>query len=63
MGKDDTYRKVDREKYDRTYVRVFGEKCPHCKGSGRFDNQVCRSCHGKGKIYDYDKLKRVERKN
>ena len=36
MGKGSTYRKVDKAKYDRNYLKIFGRKCPHCKGVGYY---------------------------
>lgn len=71
-GKGDTYRKVDREKYNRGYIRAFGEVCPICKGVGKITKWVtpkssttyswkCKACDGKGRIYDYDLLKELEK--
>jgi RecJ-like exonuclease len=70
-GKGDRYRPVDKEKYDRTYIRVFGERCSVCKGKkkitvfeiGNKKNKAeigCSACKGKGKIYDYNLLKELE---
>lgn len=67
-GKTDTPRPVNREKYERGYIRAFGETCPKCKGSGEMDNWVtpklcntfkCTACKGLGRIYDYDLLKEL----
>lgn len=38
-GKGDTYRPVDRDKYERNYLRIFGVRCPHCEGAG------CEKCN------------------
>lgn len=36
MSKGDTYRPVNKRKYDESYVRIFGIKCPgrdeYCSG-------------------------------
>lgn len=63
-GKGDTYRQVDKQGYDRAWIRCFGEKCRDCKGRGyKTSNQIinddgdvgeftdiCINCSGIGKI-------------
>jgi hypothetical protein len=55
-GKGDAYRPVDKRKYDRGYLRVFGEKCPV---PGCFDGYIgagdctlimCTNCNGLGYV-------------
>ena len=52
MSKGDTYRKVDQKKYDKNYLRIFGDECPVCLGSGMTDNTwgQCPNCDGIGYI-------------
>jgi DnaJ-class molecular chaperone len=55
MGKGDKYRPVDKDKYERNYLRVFGIKCPSCNGSGFRDSGIgsldsCCNCNGIGYI-------------
>jgi hypothetical protein len=33
-GKGDTYRPVNKAKYDSNYLKTFGQRCPECNGSG-----------------------------
>ena len=44
----------DKKRYDQNYLRVFGEKCPHCHGVGRIDffgiDTECVICHGVGYV-------------
>ena len=53
MGKGDTYRPVNRARYDRNYLRIFGERCPVCGGDG-WDNlrvgHPCPACNGLGYV-------------
>ncbi len=52
-GKGDLYRPVDRDKYDKNYLRVYGDKCPKCLGSGRIAGvgfRDCEYCDGVGYI-------------
>jgi DnaJ-class molecular chaperone len=51
-GKGDTYRPVDRRKYYRGYLRLFGEECSVCLGSGELDNGLgtCPRCEGLGYV-------------
>jgi len=49
-GKGDRYRKVDQEKYDRNYIRIYGVECPQCVGAGIFAGKECPTCKGLGKI-------------
>jgi len=55
MGKGDTYRPVDKRKFDRGYLRVYGKECGICKGWGHTlteDNSICMctSCDGLGYV-------------
>jgi len=55
-GKGDSYRPVDRKKYDANWLRIFGKVCWNCKGKGEFvinEGQVhtqCKRCKGTGKM-------------
>jgi len=68
-GKGDTYRPVNKEKYDANYIRIFGEKCPECLGYGGvriyfvYDSEIepCQACNGSGRIYDIELLKTLRR--
>lgn len=56
-GKGDTYRPVNKKKYDENYERIFGRKCLACSGLGYYWDkdqngnpikQMCLLCLGKG---------------
>jgi len=55
-GKGSQYRPVNKEKYDRGYLRVFGKICPLCKGTGILEKDniafvfTCPKCNGIGYI-------------
>lgn len=58
-GKGDTYRKVDRRKYDATWLRLHGVTCPRCGGSGYVGvraeddailDDFCPLCDGHGRV-------------
>jgi hypothetical protein len=63
-GKGDTYRPVNKKKYDENYVRVFGKDCKNCFGIGEVrvvtpddeteikgeEVQPCPFCNGLGRI-------------
>lgn len=50
-GKGDTYRPVDRTKYDLGYLRVFGILCSKCQGCRQYqDGTVCKHCNGIGYV-------------
>lgn len=57
-GKGDRYRDVDKKKYDETYIRCFGKKCPDCAGDQTIyyenekevDISLCPTCNGVGKV-------------
>jgi hypothetical protein len=58
-GKGDAYRPVDKEKYDRGYLRIFGIRCPVCQGGMRVHSDMstgteydmpCYNCGGIGFI-------------
>lgn len=34
MGKGDTYRPVNKKRYDNNYIRIFGKVCDICQGKG-----------------------------
>ena len=51
-GKGSTYRPVDKKKFDRNFISVFGITCPKCDGLG------CHYCE-KGKIYSSDYYHRL----
>jgi DnaJ-class molecular chaperone len=52
MGKGDTYRPVDKKKYDRNFLRIFGEKCWQCNGTGKWPGFDCKcpNCRGIGYV-------------
>jgi hypothetical protein len=56
MSKGSTYRPVDPAKWDRGWLRIWGMKCPMCRGSGGTGNIVqgmeepCPACDGCGYI-------------
>ena len=61
MGKGDTYRKVDKARYDRNYLKIFGRKCGFCKGKGYLEDidrhgkmikTTCILCQGLGRRVD-----------
>jgi hypothetical protein len=56
-GKGDTFRPVNKEKYDKNYLRVFGKKCPFCDENGKTGYDpitkkyvVCQFCMGLGYV-------------
>jgi len=54
-GKGDTPRKVDRESFSRTMLRLYGVRCPECGGDGIIDDapaldDTCKWCNGAGLI-------------
>ena len=53
-GKGSVYRPVDRKKYDRNYLRLYGKVCPECNGVGRFPSMMtfwdCERCKGLGYV-------------
>ena len=55
-GKGDRPRPCDQELYARNYVKIFGARCPVCKGNEEY-RKSCKCCEGKGKVFDIDKLK------
>ena len=65
MGKGDKYRPVDREKYERNWLRLYGKKCSVCDGAGAVTHPVvsnktshslrvvettCKACEGIGYV-------------
>jgi len=67
----------DKRKYDREYLRVFGVKCPDCKGVGQLIRanwqdditamEDCKICKGLGYIEkpkgsDYLRMKKDQEK-
>lgn len=48
----------DKQRYDANYLRVFGELCPRCYGTGKNASAVymdgsqppCLRCHGLGYV-------------
>jgi DnaJ-class molecular chaperone len=54
VSKGDTYRKVDQKKYDRNYLRIYGEQCSKCGGTGGGAaagwTQPCFKCNGVGYV-------------
>lgn len=55
MGKGDTPRLVDQDKYGRNYLRIFGVPCPECNGL----TTTCHKCAGVG----YVERKRHEKRH
>jgi DnaJ-class molecular chaperone len=61
-GKGDTPRPINKERYDRNYLRIYGKICPNCKGQGGFritnpEGQLvgvkgCKNCEGLGYVED-----------
>jgi DnaJ-class molecular chaperone len=53
-GKGDTYRPVDRQRFNRNYLRLYGKKCDLCNGDGvtnAFANEMsCPQCDGLGYV-------------
>ncbi len=54
-GKGDQYRKVNKKKYDRNYLRLYGDMCPICNGHGEVVLELgpakeCSNCGGLGYI-------------
>lgn len=53
MGKGDTYRPVNQDKYDKNWLRLYGVKCPKCKGEGvvgGITGHWCLTCNGHGLV-------------
>ena len=59
MSKESWYRPVNRERYERNYNIIFGEKCDVCKGEGFLEDKdakgkviktICLICGGSGKV-------------
>ena len=56
MSKGDHYRPVNKQKYDKNYLRIYGMRCPICLGhgfseidmTGYFIQVACSNCHGVG---------------
>lgn len=52
----------DKKKFDKNWVRIFGERCPECLGTGVVDDtkhsvelgididKECPRCNGVGKV-------------
>jgi len=68
-GKGSFPRPVNKKKYARNYVRIFGQGCPMCGGKGFLMDDfpvknkqskkiktICIVCNGKGKVYDVNLL-------
>jgi len=60
MGKGDTYRPVNREKYDKHYEEIFHPRCPKCnaimkKKPGVPGHFYCRNilCSEFGKLKEF----------
>ena len=53
-GKGDRQRPVDKRKYDRNYLRIYGKKCSSCQGKGyHYHNdfrEMCFRCDGLGYV-------------
>jgi hypothetical protein len=43
-GKGDKYRPVNKEKYDKAYIRIFGLKCCNTKMQKTPTQLKCNSC-------------------
>jgi len=45
---------TDKRKWDRNYLKIFGIKCPKCKGTGMIPggqcDDYCRFCNGIGYV-------------
>ena len=57
MGKGDTFRPINKQKYDKNYLRIFGKKCRDCNGTGvarcedlKKNKYSCQTCNGIGYI-------------
>lgn len=57
-GKGDTYRPVNRNKYDKNYLRIYGRPCDICKEQGWLPDKdrhgkivktTCLICGGSGR--------------
>jgi DnaJ-class molecular chaperone len=59
-GKGDTPRPINKERYDRNYLRIYGKICPACNGIGKVqfnhsscrDMIICNYCGGVGYVED-----------
>jgi DnaJ-class molecular chaperone len=57
-GKGSVYRHVDDRKFSRNYLRIFGQECPRCYGTGNNPCTVymdgthlpCHYCKGLGYV-------------
>jgi hypothetical protein len=61
-GKGDIYRPVNKDKYDRNWLRIYGVVCPECNGAGVLGEpdfigsshvctmHYCEKCNGVGYI-------------
>lgn len=52
-GKGDTPRLVDKTKYDRNYLRIYGRLCSRCNGTGYCGcdmRNICTICDGLGYV-------------
>jgi DnaJ-class molecular chaperone len=58
-GKGDKQRPTDLDRYTKNWVRVFGDTCKACNGTGRScsmsqvfmdSSHVCSICNGIGKV-------------
>ncbi len=57
-SKGDFPRKVDRRKWEKNWLKIFGVKCPECKGVGIVDYgddfmarvTDCKICNGLGYV-------------
>ena len=58
-GKGDSYRPVDKKKFDEGYERAFGKKCMTCQGRGyhwddngrgKMAKTACLVCNGTGRL-------------
>jgi len=60
MSKGSWYRPIDKEKYDKNYLRLYGQPCPDCKTKGYFEDKpvlkgapvktLCLFCNGIGYV-------------